>query len=533
MSDSEPTPAAIRWRGLVLPTFALLCWFLAVRHLAAEWTLNEQYRYGWIVPLLTLYLVRIRLESAPPPGPMRWAWLIPVGVALVAVVEVLLHPLQEANADWRLLGWLLTGVATLVTLLVFAQVGGLPWLRHFAFPVLFFFTAVPWPRPIETDVMQWLMQHNARLAAELLHWLGVGAEVQGNLIRLSSGTLGVDEACSGIRSLQGSLMATLFVGEIFELKRLRRVFLLLAGAGWALVTNAARTVFLALMRERGGPEALDRWHDPAGYWTLGACVVGVTFTGWLLRRGQRVGRNPRHDTVIDQPRPAWDKRLAALAGLAGAGIALIVAGWGGTELWFRMREASVTRVAVWSFKQPAQAANFEAVEQPSRVRGELRYDFHSGGRWRDAEGRRWVAHYFRWDPGRNAVRTVIVHDPRVCIGASGKELVQTLPSASHAVGGIVLPFDAYWFRDRGEDVFVFNCVVEDVRRGPGQEPEGNEVTMSSRLEAVRAGKRNLGQRRLELAVWGARDAAAAREAFLKLLGEQLVVQEVPAGEGRY
>ena len=196
-----------------------------------------------------------------------------------------------------------------------------------------------------------------------------------------------------------------------------------------------------------------------------------------------------------------------------------------------MQEASVTRVAVWSFKQPTRAARFEIVEQSSRVRGELRYDFHSGGRWQDAEGRRWVAHYFRWDPGRNAVRTVIVHDPRVCIGASGKELVQTLPGVSHAVGGIVLPFDGYWFRERGEDVFVFNCVAEDVRRGPGQEPEGNEVTMSSRLEAVRAGKRNLGQRRLELAVWGARDAATAREAFMELLRAQVVVQDVAVGRG--
>jgi len=529
--DPQLKSAAFCWRALALPGFALLSWFLAVRHLSAEWTLNEQYHFGWLVPLLALYLVRMRLENAPAPGSVRWPWAIPAGIVLVAVAEVVLLPLREANADWRLLGWLLTGLAVWVTLLAFAQVGGRPWMRHFAYPVLFFFTSVPWPRPVEIEVMQWLMQHNARLAAELLHWLGVGAEVQGNLIRLSSGTLGVDEACSGIRSLQGALMATLFVGEIFELKSSRRVFLLLAGAGWALLTNAGRTVFLALMRERGGSEALDRWHDPAGYWTLGACVVAVTFTGWLLRRGQRGTRTPRRGAVGDEPRPAWSKRLAVSAGAAGAGMVLILAGWGGTELWFRMQEASVTKVAVWSFEQPTRAARFEVVEQSSRVRAELRYDFHSGGRWLDAEGRRWVAHYFRWNPGRNAVRTVIVHDPRVCIGATGKELVETLPGVSHRVGGIVLPFDGYRFRERGEDVFVFNCVAEDVRRGPGHEPEGGEVTISSRLEAVLAGKRNLGQRRLELAVWGARDAATAQEAFKDLLREQVVAKDVPVGKG--
>lgn len=257
VSHQEPGPAAFRWRAPALPAFVLFCWILAIRHLSSEWTLNEQYHYGWIVPLLALYLVRARFEHAPAAGATRWPHAISVGVLLIAGAEVLLLPLREANADWRLLGWLLTGLAALATLLAIAQVGGLPWMVHFAYPVCFFFTAVPWPRPIEIDVMHWLMQHNASLAAELLRWCGANAEVQGNLIRLSSGTLGVDEACSGIRSLQGSLMATLFVGEIFELKRWRRVFLLLFGAGWALVTNAGRTVFLALTMERGGPAALD------------------------------------------------------------------------------------------------------------------------------------------------------------------------------------------------------------------------------------------------------------------------------------
>jgi exosortase len=529
-SDQKLEPAASRWRVLMLPGFALLGWFLAVRHLSSEWTLSEQYHYGWTVPLLALYLVRVRLENAPAAGSLPWSWLVPAGLLVVAAAETVLLPLREANADWRLLGWLLTGLAALVTLSGFAQAGGLPWLVHFAFPALFFFTAVPWPRPLEIQVMQWLMLHNAGLAVELLHWFGVSAEVQGNLIRLSSGTLGVDEACSGIRSLQGSLMATLFVGEIFELQRWRRLFLLLAGAGWALVTNAGRTVFLALATERGGAEALDRWHDPAGYWTLGACVVGVTITGWLLRPRRPGSRRPVRAAPGESSRPDWSRRLAAAAGPAMAGMMLILAGWGATEGWFRLQERSVTRMTVWSFQQPAQAEQFESVEQSSRVRGELRYDFHSGGRWHDAEGRRWVAHYFRWDPGRNAVRTVIVHDPRVCLGASGKEFVQTLPAVHHAVGGIVLPFDGYWFRERGEDVFVFNCVAEDVRRG--SEPESGEVTMASRLEAVKAGKRNLGQRRLEVAVWGAPDAAAAQEAFQRLLQEHIRVQDVPAGTGK-
>ncbi|HEY2574459.1 MAG TPA: exosortase/archaeosortase family protein [Verrucomicrobiaceae bacterium] len=512
----------------MLPAFATLCWILSIRHLSSEWTLNKQYHFGWLVPFLALYLVRMRAEKLPLAGAASRRAVV-AGVLLVALAEMLLLPVREANADWRLLGWLLTVLATLAAWLALAQAGGVPWMAHFSFPILFFFTAVPWPRPVEIDVMQWLMRHNAKLATEALGWLGVNAEVQGNLIRLTQNVLGVDEACSGIRSLQGTLMATLFVGELFELQRGRRVFLLLVGAVWALVTNTGRTVFLALTEERSGSEALESWHDPAGYWTLGICFLAVMGTGWFLRRGQRSRAKSNAGEVARQSHTDWRLRLKEAAGPALAGIALLLAGWVATECWFRLRESSVTRVAEWSFRQPREAAYFETAEQSKHVRGELRYDYHSGGHWQDAEGRRWVAHFFRWDAGRNAIRTVIVHDPRVCIGASGKDFVQSLPAVNFAAGGIVLPFDGYWFRDRGEDVYVFNCVVEDVRRGPDREPERAEITMRSRLEAVRMGKRNLGQRRLEVAVWGAHDAAAARVAFEELLQRQIEVREIPVG----
>jgi len=103
----------------VLPVFALLCWGLAVRHLSLEWSLNEQYHYGWLVPLLALYLLRLRLETMPAAGPVRSSWIVGWGVLIIAAAEALLIPLREANADWRLLGAVLTGLAALATLLAF------------------------------------------------------------------------------------------------------------------------------------------------------------------------------------------------------------------------------------------------------------------------------------------------------------------------------------------------------------------------------------------------------------------------------
>jgi hypothetical protein len=50
-------------------------------------------------------------------------------------------------------------------------------------------------------------------AVEVLGWVGVPAAEQGNLIEIAAGTVNVNEACSGVRSLQSSFMAALFLGE--------------------------------------------------------------------------------------------------------------------------------------------------------------------------------------------------------------------------------------------------------------------------------------------------------------------------------
>src|SRR5213079_37671 len=113
---------------------------------------------------------------------------------------------EIANPEWRLLAWVHTAAVVLLTLLLIRCAGGVAWVRHFAFPVLFFFVAVPWPTLVETPVTQGLMRVVARVAAEVAMLFGTPAQVEGNLIRVSNGLVGVNEACSGIRSLQTSLM---------------------------------------------------------------------------------------------------------------------------------------------------------------------------------------------------------------------------------------------------------------------------------------------------------------------------------------
>src|SRR5215212_9915565 len=40
-------------------------WFVLCRQLSGEWSLNEQYSYGWFVPFFAAYLFWLRWEDRP------------------------------------------------------------------------------------------------------------------------------------------------------------------------------------------------------------------------------------------------------------------------------------------------------------------------------------------------------------------------------------------------------------------------------------------------------------------------------------
>jgi hypothetical protein len=106
-----------------------------------------------------------------------------------------------------LISWIYTGIVVCITLRALHLAGGRSWVKHFAFPVALILVAVVWPYRIEKGLTQGLMRVVARLTVELLGWIDIPALERGNLIDLGSGTVGIDEACSGIRSFQSTLMA--------------------------------------------------------------------------------------------------------------------------------------------------------------------------------------------------------------------------------------------------------------------------------------------------------------------------------------
>lgn len=508
-------PVAIHSKSAwVLPG---LLWLWLFVHLQTEWSLNSQYNYGWAVPFLGALVLFQRWQRRPlagvpgdgSVGPAIAIWLL---LALLLPVRVV----QEANPDWRLLGWVLAFDALGVTLLWILQTRGVAWLKHFAFPFCFLLVAVPWPVQLENAIVQAMMRSVASGAVEIAGWFGIGAYQLGNIIQLRNGFVGVDEACSGVKTLQAGIMVALVLGELLHLRRARRFGLLLLGCAWVFLCNVIRATALVFVAAQGGLESLSRWHDAIGTGALVAGMAGMLVLAWCWKS----------DLEMRSVRVASEMSAAPLHGHWFA-VGWIIVVFGLSALWYRTHEHKLVARPPWNVSWPEANPGFKTLPIPESTRVILRYDQANSAQWEEPVGVHWWAFFAHWAPRRAALQLVRSHSPEICLPAIGRTFRGNRPTATVEVGEIVLGFRSYEFEQMGHPLFVFVCVQDD-KRISSDRIDSDEWNVRGRLLAAWRGKRNLGQRLLEIALSGVDDFAAAVDA-LKSAAQLLVKRETPTG----
>jgi exosortase len=155
-------------------------------------------------------------------------------------------------------------------------------VKTFGFGLAFFLIALPIPSVIYGQIISSLQHGITVVNVEVLALLGTPASIQGNLVQLPTGVLGVDEACSGIRSLQSTVMATLFIGYLTLERFGFRALLFVSGLLLAIFGNLIRVFSLSYSASIHGIEAVDAAHDVAGWSILMFTVVGVGVLSWVF-----------------------------------------------------------------------------------------------------------------------------------------------------------------------------------------------------------------------------------------------------------
>lgn len=270
------------------------------------WSVKEDYSFGWLVPAFVAFVVYDRwpkitaaLAACAASGSMRvrgWrAWVLGSGVGLTLALGAgffLLGSFYRAGAGSSHPGTLaitLGMIGVVVSLLWlnapeaespraggFLEDARVKLVAFFLFPVLVWLVSAPMVSIIEEQLRLFLLHKVVTVVAFVFDMLGLPVEQQGNVLALPNGSVGVEDACSGIRSLTGCLFAGSFLAAVFVERLWQKVALVVAAMGFAFVTNLARGLFLTGWAYSYGPKAIEGTvHDVAGYAVLGLTVVGL------------------------------------------------------------------------------------------------------------------------------------------------------------------------------------------------------------------------------------------------------------------
>jgi exosortase len=220
--------------ALVILALAVVLYFPVIKALVDQWWDDSNYRHGFLVPMISGFLIYRRwdeLKSAKPGGGTT------LGVALIVLSGIFLVG-GTAAAE------LMTSRLSLPTFLIGTSLVflGRDFTRRAAFPLLFLYMMIPLPYIIYYKIAFPLQLLSAKLAAGILDLLGVSIIRQGNVLHLPDYVLEVVAACSGLRSLMTMVTLALVMGAVGEMSTPKRWVLVMFAVPAAIAANTLRLV---------------------------------------------------------------------------------------------------------------------------------------------------------------------------------------------------------------------------------------------------------------------------------------------------
>jgi len=225
--------------------------------LVNAWLHDPNYSHGFLVaPLCGLLAWQRRESLSRSPGSLAG-----VGGMLVSFAMLLAGDLGAELFLTRI-----SMVAMLASLALF--VGGWRGTFRLALPLALLLLTIPVPAILFNQVAFPLQLLASRAGQGALTLLGIPVLREGNVIVLSTATLEVAEACSGIRSLMSLLSLALVYGYFTHQSAGARAALVLASVPIAICANAARVAGTGAAAHFYGAAAAEGFLH--------------TFSGWLM-----------------------------------------------------------------------------------------------------------------------------------------------------------------------------------------------------------------------------------------------------------
>jgi exosortase len=272
--QSKPRGSTVVWAAFLI----VVCYWPVLRYLAVQWYLDEDMGHGFFVPVIAGFIVWQRREELKALKPRPSWWGLPLllagaGLLVAATLGVELFISRVAFI------FTLTGAVVLL--------GGRPFLKRLAFPLFLLLFMIPIPTIAYNRITLPLQDIATRLAAFSLSVLGIPVLREGNVLELSSGSLTVVEACSGIRSLLSLTFLSLVYGYFCEKRVWVRCVLFFSTVPIAILANGSRVTVTGILSQFKREYAEGFFHESTGLMIsmLALCMMVVFHL--ILRRFTR------------------------------------------------------------------------------------------------------------------------------------------------------------------------------------------------------------------------------------------------------
>ncbi len=247
-----------------------------------QWSDDPNYSHGFLVPLISLYLVwerREELKGVELRPSNQGLFVIIFGFALLTV----------ANISAELFTMRFSFVVVIIGLVIFFL--GYGFVKKVALPLGYLFFMIPLPYILYDSVAFPLKLFAARSSVYLLKLSDIPVFREGNLIYLSQTTLEVADACSGIRSLMSLIVIALAMAYFFQKGIKKKVLLVFLALPVAIAINILRIYVTGVLSHFYGEAAATGFlHEFEGFVMFAvAMVILIAICVLIARVGKKGG----------------------------------------------------------------------------------------------------------------------------------------------------------------------------------------------------------------------------------------------------
>jgi len=234
------------WIAAVAGLFAV--YSPALYHLYGAWFFDPYYSHGFVVPLVSLYLVwtsRKRLPEASRSAERHPLYPLVLSLVLYLAAFVI---------DFRFLMYV-SFVFSLGGLILY--IWGTGVLKIILFPIAYLFLMLPLPYSVTSNIAFPLQLASSGYAAILIDLWGISALQEGVNIHIPGFSFVIEKGCSGLHSIVALFTLAVLFAYLVKGPLRKKIFLVFSALPIALLANLIRIVMVILVAQTWGREVAE------------------------------------------------------------------------------------------------------------------------------------------------------------------------------------------------------------------------------------------------------------------------------------